>query len=323
MDFNDTDNFMLSITLRQLEYATAVASQGGMTAAASALHVSQPALSVAIRQLEDHLGQPLFLRHAGRITPTAFGRGWLAAAELQLAALARLMQGETADLPVRLAVFHDLAPLLLAPILSRGAAELPDLAIEPLVMPFEPLSSALSEGRIDLALTWDLGLPAGTTRQVVDRIAPHAVLPVGHPLAARVSLTLADLAGQPLILTDQALSLEHFRSLFAARGLVPRIAHRPASADLMRSFAANGLGIGLGYSRPLPDASPDGRPLAIRPITDAGTEALVLAQAAANPLHPAAQRLAQALPQLLHPRPPAATVATTGAAGKADGRPWL
>lgn len=312
---------MLSVTLRQLEYATAVARHGGMTAAAQALNVSQPALSVAIRQLEEHLGRPLFLRRAGRIAPTAFGRGWLQAAEAQLAALSRLMAGEGAEAPVRLAVFHDLAPMLLAPVLARAAAGLPGLAVEPQVMAFESLSAALAEGGIDLALTWDLGLPPDGPRRVLARIAPHAVLPPEHPLAARPGLALADLAGEPLILTDQALSLAHFRSLFAARGLAPRIAHRPASAELMRSFAANGFGIGLGYSRPLPDASPDGRPLAVRPITDAGTEALVLAHAP-GPLPAAAMRLAAALPGLLPFPPPPATVAPHSAEDMHVG-PWL
>lgn len=51
---------MLSFTLRQLEYATAVARNGGMTAAAQALNVSQPALSAALAQLETLLGKPLF-----------------------------------------------------------------------------------------------------------------------------------------------------------------------------------------------------------------------------------------------------------------------
>ncbi len=322
MLFNANHNHMLSITLRQLEYATAVARHGGMTAAAQALHVSQPALSVAIRQLEGHLGRPLFLRRAGKIAPTAFGRGWLQAAEAQLAALSRLMAGEGAEAPVRLAVFHDLAPMLLAPILARAATGLPGLKIDPGVMAFETLSAALTEGRIDLALTWDLGLPPGCSRRTLARIAPHAVLPTGHPLAARDALTLADLADQPLILTDQALSLAHFRSLFAARGLAPRIAHRPASAELMRSFAANGLGVGLGYSRPLPDASPDGRPLEIRPITDAGTEALVLAHAPGPALPPAALRLAGALPGLLPFPPPPASVAPHAAEDTHVG-PWL
>ncbi len=322
MDFNDNHNPMLSITLRQLEYATAVARHGGMTAAAQALHVSQPALSVAIRQLEGHLGRALFLRRAGTIAPTAFGRGWLHQAEAQLAALGRLMQGEGIDAPVRLAVFHDLAPMLLAPLLAGAARALPDVTVDPQVMDFETLSAALSEGRADLALTWDLGLPADCPRQVLARIAPHAVLASDHPLAATEALHLSDLADQPLILTDQALSLAHFRSLFASRGLGARIVHRPASTDLMRSFAAHGFGIGLAYSRPLPDASPDGRPLAIRPILDAGAEALVLARAP-GAAAPAARRLAGALPGLLPFPPPAASVGQQYSPEETDVGAWL
>ncbi|MCX8510044.1 MAG: LysR family transcriptional regulator, partial [Rhodobacteraceae bacterium] len=56
---------MLSITLRQLEYAVAVGRAESVTLAAEALHVSQPALSVALAQLEAQLGQPLFLRRPG------------------------------------------------------------------------------------------------------------------------------------------------------------------------------------------------------------------------------------------------------------------
>ena len=88
---------MLSITLRQLEYAVAVARTGGVTAAAEALNVSQPALSVALSQLEAQIGQPLFLRRAGSaVTPTGYGRGFLEEAERILASLARLTSGATA-----------------------------------------------------------------------------------------------------------------------------------------------------------------------------------------------------------------------------------
>ena len=85
---------MLSITLRQLEYATAVARTESVSLAAEVLHVSQPALSVALSQLEAHLGQPLFLRRpGGPMRPTSFGRGFLESAERILADLTRLTEG--------------------------------------------------------------------------------------------------------------------------------------------------------------------------------------------------------------------------------------
>lgn len=286
---------MLPVTIRQIEYATATARFGGVTAAAEALHISQPALSVALAQLEATLGQPLFLRRpGGPIAQTAFGRTWLAEAQAQLDALTRLMDGKTPSAPVRLACFEDLAPTLLAPLLKRIATNAPGLMVEPTVLPFEAISEGLRAGRIDLALTWDLGLDASCEKTILRQIAPHAVTAADHPLAAdaRRGTTLAAISQHPLILADQGLSLGHMRALFSARGLPFTVAHRTASLELLRSFAANGLGVGLSYTRPWGRRSQDGAGLATIPITDAGTEPVILARLAANPLPPEAEHLA-------------------------------
>jgi DNA-binding transcriptional LysR family regulator len=295
---------MLPITLRQIEYATATDRCGGVTAAATALNVSQPALSVALAQLETALGQPLFLRRpGGRITPTSFGRGWLAEAQAQLDALSRLMSGETPAAPVRLACFEDLAPTHLAPLVRKLAEAAPEITLAPEILPFEAIAEGLRAGRIDLALTWDLGLDSSTDRRPLQQIAPHAVVGADHPLAAfaRKGTTLAALSDQPLILADQGPSLAHMRALFAARGLPFTVAHRTSTIDLMRSFAANGFGVGLSYTRPAGRRSHDGARLATVPITDAGTEPIILARTAGNPLPPPAERIAQLIPGLFTP----------------------
>ncbi len=264
---------MLSVTLRQLDYACAIARQGGLTAASEALHVSQPALSVALGQIEAQLGQALFLRRpGGPMVPTAFGRAWLAEAERQLAGIAQLMAGRIAAAPLRLAVFEDLAPLVLGPLLARA-----EVAIAPMILGFEALLRALAEGQADAGLTWDLGLAPQMARREICRLPPRALLAADHRLAGRQSLTLADLAEEPLVLTDQGLSIAHMRALFSRAGLAARIAHRCASLDLMRSFAANGLGVGLSYTQPAPRLSPDGRALVVLPLGDAGTEPVILA----------------------------------------------
>lgn len=294
---------MLSLTLRQIEYATATAQHGGMSAAAAALHVSQPALSVALAQLEAHLGQPLFLRRpGGRLMPTSFGQRWLAQAEEALEQLSHLadparLTGHT----LRLAVFQDLAASCLGPLLARAARELPEVRLHPSLMGFEDLSNALRHGRADLALTWDLGLEAGIARRTLARIPPHAVLAADHPLTDKPALSLNDLADQPLILTDQGLSLSHMRGLFLRAGLQPQIAHRAATLDLMRSLAANGLGVGLSYTNPAARLSQDGKPLVTRALTDAGTEAIVLARPANAPLSPVEASLAACLATVIGP----------------------
>lgn len=293
---------MLSLTLRQMEYAVAVARHAGVTAAAEALHVSQPALSVALAQLEALLGRPLFLRRrGGRLMPTAFGRDWLEQAETQLQALKRLMQPGTAlAQEVRLAVFEDIAPAALAPLLTYAASHAPHLVLVPQVMGFEALTEALRRGQADLALTWDLGLQTDMARQVLAQVAPHVVLTPDHPLAGKPRILLRDLTNLPLILADQGLSLGHMRGLFAQRGLTPQIRHRTASLDLMRSYAANGLGVGMSYSNPAPRQSHDGKPLLTRPVSDGGAEPIVLAHLAQNPLSEGAVTLAQMMPLALH-----------------------
>lgn len=294
---------MLSLTLRQIEYAVAVGTHGGMSAAASALHVSQPALSVALAQLEAHLGQPLFLRRpGGRLMPTGFGQHWLTKAEEALQTLSTLadptrLAGQT----LRLAVFKDLAASCLGPLLAAVAQDASGLQVIPSLMEFEDLATALRQGRADLALTWDLGLEADIHRLTLARIPPHAVLAADHPLAKATAISLRDLSDQPLILTDQGLSVSHMRALFARAGLVPRIAQRAASLDLMRSLAANGLGVGLSYTNPAARLSQDGKPLVTRPVTDAGAEAIVLARLSVSPETPGAQMIARLLPDLIAP----------------------
>ena len=291
---------MLSLTLRQIEYASGVATHGGMSAAAAALHVSQPALSVALAQLEAHLGQPLFLRRpGGRLMPTSFGQRWLAEAEDVLQRLTRLadparLSGQT----LRLAVFEDLAASCLGPLLARTADK---IDLRPSLMGFEDLAQALTHGRADLALTWDLGLESGIDRQIIAQIPPHAVLAETHPLARHATLSLQDVADQPLILTDQGLSISHMRALFARAGLHPNLARRAATLDLMRSLAANGLGVGLSYTNPAARLSQDGKPLVTRPIHDAGTEAIVLAWAKGNPPVPGHDHVAKTLGDLIAP----------------------
>ncbi len=285
---------MLSITLRQLEYAVAIARAQSVTLAAQTLNVSQPSLSVALAQLEAHLGKPLFLRRpGGPMAATSFGRGFLEQAERLLADLVHMTEGTATAAPVTLGCFEDLAPLILAPLLARLASQQPFLTVAPRIGGFESLADDLSRGRIDLAISYDLGFDVGFLRHEIARLSPHAVLRPDHPLTRRPSLSLADLAGEPLILAEQGLSLGHMRALFTRAGLTPHIAHRAASLEIMRSFAANGLGIGLSYTKPAPGHSYDGQPLTTRPIVDAGPgEPIVLVRHRANPLSAAAESLA-------------------------------
>jgi DNA-binding transcriptional LysR family regulator len=270
---------MLYLTLRQHEYVVAIAREGSLAAAARALAVSQPSLSVALSQVEARLGRRLFLRRrGGPVMPTPMGRLFVAEAEVLLSLAGRLEDAEALEARrgrVTVGCHEDLAPAHLAPMLRHLRASLPGHEIEAVVDDFEGLMRGLADGRLDLAVSWDLGLDASLDRREVARVAPRAHVVPGDPLGVRT--TLAELASRSLILFEEGPSIRHVLRLFASKGLRPRVAHRVRAFETMRSLAANGEGTGLAYARPPPGPTHDGRALRTVPVTDReAAESIVL-----------------------------------------------
>ena len=243
-----------------------------MSAAAEVLNVSQPSLTVAIQTIEAHLGKPLFLRGRGQpIRPTGFAFGFLERAEALLAQAAALEnpKSEGSGRAFRLGCFADLAPEWLAPALKAMRAAVPDLQVIPEVADFETLAHRVALGRLDLAITYDLGLDASFERNALTRVRPRAFVAGDDPMAECDSVTLAMLEQRPLILFEEGLSIRHMLALFAAQGLRPVVAHRAASLEVMRSLAGNGEGVGISYSVPSGNRSYDGAVVVGVPISDA------------------------------------------------------
>ncbi len=280
---------MLYISLRQLEYVVAVARAGSLTVAAQQVNVSQPALSVAVTQVEEHLQQKLFLRRKGApVTLTAYGRLFLSDADALLADAARLEDprgfGRRRLERVVLGIFEDLAPSYLAPLLRLMREQFPEVEIRTKVVTFEALAEALLAGDIDLALTYDLGLDSSFQRELIAQVSPQAWLRPDDPLAMLKEVRLAEIADRPLILSDQGLSIRHMLGLFRSLGLMPHVAHRAASVEVLRSLAANGEGVGISYTNPAGMISYDGKELVRVPITDAeALEPIVLVHCGPQP----------------------------------------
>ncbi|MDX8516871.1 LysR family transcriptional regulator [Mesorhizobium dulcispinae] len=263
----------MALTLTQLRYLVAVARYGSVTMAARALNVSQPSISVAIDNVEDALGQKLFVRHRGSgIALTSFGRGAVAKARQVLAEADELaaLGSREADVGGELVLgcFEDLAPYF-APALIRSFSErCPSVTVIVRDETFETLGRRLADSAVDLGLTYDLGLPAHFKRILLHELRPHALLPAGHVLADKRSVSLADLAAHPLITTDQPHSWQHMLDLFLSRGLSPVAQSSTSSFELQRSMVANGFGVAVSYTRPHGDMSYDGLPLVCKPLSD-------------------------------------------------------
>ena len=152
----------MPVTLRQLRYFQAVVENGSFTRAAEAVFVSQPALSLQVRELEDAIGAPLLERESRGVPPTPLGR---AAYQQTLRIIDETLVLETmgkrydsGPFRVMLGIVSTLAPYLLAGLLEHLRASRPRVELDVREAPGKELVSGLLAGRLDAAI---LSLPLG------------------------------------------------------------------------------------------------------------------------------------------------------------------
>jgi DNA-binding transcriptional LysR family regulator len=242
--------------LRLLRYFVAVAREENITRAAATLHISQPSLSTAIRQLEEQLGVALFERdrRGMRITPAGEtllrrGRDLLAQADA-VAEEVRESDHSTSG-QLRLGISPTARYGIAPELLTACAAEVPAAMIYTSEDTTGALLRDLAAGRLDLALTFCAPDPGGEVELHRLREEPAVVhLPLSHPLSARPSLALEDLAEETILVAASRDSVgfsDRVLSAFRARGIAPRTKVDPYP-DLGLQAVREGLGV-VVYAR--------------------------------------------------------------------------
>ncbi|WP_420584125.1 LysR substrate-binding domain-containing protein [Ruegeria sp.] len=152
----------MNFTLRQLQYFNAVAEQRNFGRAAQVCHVSQPALSVQIKALEESLGGPLFERQARDILLTPLGRDVLDYARQVLGAADRLDQfardRSGGHRSLSIGIIPTIAPYLLPGVLAGLRSSDVSLRVQVREVRTERLLTMLRAGEIDAGV---VALPAG------------------------------------------------------------------------------------------------------------------------------------------------------------------
>ncbi len=266
---------MLRYTLRQLEYFVAVGEAGSIARASERINVSSPSISAAITQLEQEFGLPLFVRqHAQGLSLTQAGRQMLEQARIVLREAGAMMDiaGDIAGTvrgPMAVGCLVTFAQIVL-PSLRRGfEAAYPDVRLRQLELNQLEIFSALRRSEIDVALTYDLALPADLRFEPLLSLPPFALVDETHPLAGHTDVTVEELKDHPMVLLDLPLSADYFLSFFDEVGVKPRVVERTRDMAVMRSLVANGFGYSIANVRPLNPLSPDGKPLRFIPIRGA------------------------------------------------------
>jgi LysR family hydrogen peroxide-inducible transcriptional activator len=197
---------MTQITMKHLRYFDALARHRHFGRAAEASSISQPALSLQVKELEDILGAALVERGARQIRLTELGEDFaLRAREVlravdELGSLARASGGPLSG-RLRLGVIPTVAPYLLPQVMRHLARNHPELDLRPREAVTPKLLRDLGEGRLDLAL---VALPVSEPSFTEANLFDEEFLLVRHEDAADHPLpALSDLPAQPLLLLEE------------------------------------------------------------------------------------------------------------------------
>lgn len=275
---------MANFTLRQLELFAALPDFPTLSAAAASLRISESALSQAITALEKVAGEQLCVRRKARglqLTPAGQFFAQRARRLIRDADdLVNDLAGEAGTLkgPVKLGCFSSLAHNLLPGILEALPSAHPQLNVDVTVGTHTELLPALDAGLLDMAIVYDMQLPAGYNQRTIYRTELEAVLPPDHKLAAQETVDLAQLAEESLIMYDSSPSTANTHHVFAERGLRPNVVSSMPQMVLVQAMVGRGLGYALLMSRPnSPGLTVEGRPVAIRPLSPPATRTTVCA----------------------------------------------
>lgn len=263
----------MTVTLRQLELFVALPGYPTLAAAAAALHISESGLSHAISELERNVGEQLCVRRKARgLTLTPAGRHVAARARKLLRDADDLVNGlshREGELhgPVDLGCYSGLATTVVPPVLSGLRSLHPELTVEIAVGADDDLLPALHAGRLDVAIVYDMMLPADLQRKEVYETEVMAVLPEDHRLAAEESVALEQLASEPLVVLDSIPSTANTHKTFREAGLTPNVLTSVPMVELVRALVGQGLGYSLLMSRPTSRLmTSDGRSIVTRPL---------------------------------------------------------
>ncbi len=244
----------MNIELRHLRYFIAVAEELHFGHAAARLNISQPPLSQQIQILEQQIGARLLARTNRSVSLTPAGRQFLADSRQILSQVddavgraARLHQGETGDLRIG---FTSSAPFITAvsDTLSSFRQRYPDVHIQTREINTREQIAPLNEGNLDLGLMRNTLLPDTLAWQVILREPLLAMIHRDHPLAAKVGVSLAELAREPFVFFDPHVGTglyDDILGLLRRYNLTPSITQEVGEAMTIIGLVAAGLGVSI------------------------------------------------------------------------------
>lgn len=237
------------LTLRQLQVFSEVARRLSFVRAAETLHLTPPAVTMQVKELESAVGLRLFERAGRQVSLTTAGEYLLVYARRMLAtlkdaedAMARLKHVEAGRLDIGLV---STAKYFVPRLLARFREEHPGIELRLQVSPNrEGLIALLRDGEIDLAI---MGRPPKELATRAEPFAAHPqvfVAPPEHPLVRIPALDPRALEREPFIVREPGSGTrKHLEDFFAAQRIAPRVAMEMPSNESIKQAVMAGMGL--------------------------------------------------------------------------------
>lgn len=236
---------------RSLALFLAVADTLSFRQAAETLHMSQPPLSRSIRELEERLGMPLFMRNTRGVVLTDAGRRLLPYARR----VARLLRDAEVELTahglhrtLRLGLTNAVEPVWFDGLVERVQAKQPGMTVSVTYDTSPRLVRQLRSGKLDAAF---VALPTevrGLNVLHLDCLPMMVAMHSTHRLARRKAISLAELASESVFWFERARQpafYDHCQQIFARHGFAPATLREPNDHHVLLADVARGRGVAL------------------------------------------------------------------------------
>jgi DNA-binding transcriptional LysR family regulator len=235
--------------VRQLRYFLEVAKVSNFTKAAEGLRIAQPAISMAIKKLEEELDLVLFNRQDKKVSLTAEGEIFLPharrilddlkAAELEMGELKGLTKGE-----VRLGIPPMISAYFFPDIIRDFKKNYPQLRISVYGEGAGRIQKMIGQGELDMGVVVGGSFPETLEVRRFLREELVVCVPLDHPFASRTSVSLAEFIREPLVFYKEGYYIrEFFLEALKETGTTPNIVFETNLFSLVKSLVRNGTGI--------------------------------------------------------------------------------
>ncbi len=237
------------MTLRHIRIFVSVYQHSSMTKAADSLHLAQPSVSTAIKELEDYYGVPLFDRIGRHICPTESAHEFYSYA-LHIISLFDEMEQtiKNWDTIGSLCIGSSITigTHILPSLISEFKKEFPNLKVRVIVSNSGDIEKHILDGSIDIGLIEAQSEHSDIYVQPFMQDSLYAVLPSDHPLAKQHSVSLSQLIKYPFLMREHGSAARKILdSCLAASQLTVQPIWESTSSHAIISAVSEGLGVSV------------------------------------------------------------------------------